>query len=463
MDSQVTRNWYTERVESGRGKCPYALLRTPGRVPFCNPGLGNGLSRGEFYIDGFMWAVIGNRVVGVNSDGTFNVLAGVVEDDNKPAHMAGNPTQLFVVTGGYGYVVDGSGLNQITSPDFPTGQALGAAMVDQYFMTALRGTQAYAISGRGDGFSWDASRRGSAEAAPDHIAMIGALGNEFWPFGSQTVEVMDDTGDPDFPFENRQDVVVTQGILAPESLKQVLGSWYYLAAGGKVLRMSGYQPTRVSDHSVENTIRKMAVKNDAWGWTYEENGHAFYCLWFPTANKTLCYDVSVDQWHERSWMDPATSVENAHRASCAVKAWDDVTIVGDRIDGRLYKLTIGALDDAGQLIRRTRQSPVIGANLEGVIHNNFVLDGNMGVGLDGVSDKDDPTYDPKMMLQWSNTGGKDGTFGGEHWRGFGKIGQRDRRAIWRGLGLSYRRVYRSVVTAPVDWAISDCGINVKLK
>lgn len=464
VDSQVTKNWYTERAEKPGGDAPYSLLRAPGRKLFCDPGLGAATVRAEYSLDGHSYAVVGNRVIETFANGTCNVFDGAVADDGLPAHMAGNPTQLLIVSGGNGYILAGT-LTQIASPDFPTGQALGAAMADQYFVTAIKGSQAFAISSLDDGTQWDAARRGSAEASPDFILQIGAIGPELWPFGGQSVEVFDDTGDIDFPFQPRQDVVITRGIYAAESLTRVGEQWYYLAGGqsgiGMVMRMAGYTPVRVSDHSVENAIRLMnkdSRSDDAVGWTYEENGHVFYVLQFPTADQTWCYDVSVDQWHQRTWVDPATNVEHAHRGYCATSAFGK-TIVGDRTDGKLYELGIQHLDDAGDLIHRVRRAPCLDDELSGIVHSNFVLDGNMGLGVDGITDPDDPRYDPKAMLRWSNDG--DGGFGQEHWRGFGRLGQRERRAIWRRLGYAYRRVYDLTVTAPVDWAISACYVNMK--
>lgn len=461
VDNQVTKNWYVEKNEGKAAYQPYSLLRTPGRKLFCDPGLGNGTVRGEYSLENHLYAVVGSRVVEVFANGTFNIFAGTVEDDGLPAHIAGNPTQLLITSGGRGYILAGA-LTQIGG-DFPTGQAVGAAMVDQYFVVGLRGTQNFAISALDDGLTWDAARRGAAEASPDFVVQVGAIGSELWPFGSQTAEVFNDTGDLDFPFEARQDVVIPRGLWAPESLCEVGGSWYGIIGNqngfGIVGRMQSYSWQRASDHGVEEAIRAMnrtSRSDDAVGWTYEEGGHIFYCLYFPSADQTWCYDLSVDQWHQRTWL--SNGVEHAHRAYCAKSAFGK-TIVGDRIDGKLYEMSIDLYDDAGDVIRRVRRAPEVQDELNGIIHKNFALDGNMGIGLEGVTDRDDPTYDPQGMLKWSNDGGV--SFGNEHWRGFGRLGERKRRAVWRSLGYSRRRVYQFMVTAPVDWAISACYVNMK--
>lgn len=470
VDVQDTVNWMTEKTQQPKANgAPYSLIRTPGRKLFCDPNIGPATARALYSLSGHLYAVVDSEFMEIFSNGT-KIVYGAVTDDGLPAHIAGNPDQLFIVSGGNGYIAQLGALTQIADPGFPTGSAVGAAMVDQYFTTALRGTQFFQLSDLGDGTSWDPAKKAAAEASPDFILMIGGLGPEIWPFGSQTIEVFDDTGDLDFPFQARQDVVVTTGLWAPESLRQVAGQWYFMAAEtgengqtghGIVARMSGYQVAKVSDQSVDNAVRLMTRSDDAIGFTYQENGHVFYGLYFPTADKTWVFDVSTGHWHRRTWLDPATGIEHAWRTSCVVSAFDKV-IIGDRIDGKLYEQSLSYLDDgSGQLIRRTRIAPCITDELWNIVHANFTVDGNMGIGLDGVSNPDDPTYDPQMMLTWSDVGGAEGTYGNEHWRGFGKIGERKRRAIWRRLGYARRRVYKSVVTAPVDWAISGCYVNMR--
>lgn len=471
VDQQRTINWYTEKNEANRSKNPmaaygpYSLLRTPGRKLFCNTGFPGSRVRASYSLNGHSYYVVGQTVIEVLANGT-SIQYGNVVDDGLPASIAGNETQLFIVSGGNGYILSGT-LNKITSPGFPTGQAVGAAMADQYFFTAIKGTNFYQVSALGDGTTWDASFKSAKEASPDNIAMIGALGSEFWPFGNTTVEVMDDTGNLYTPYAPEQNVVITRGIYAPYSLQNVGGSWCYISqtstGGYMVMRISAYTPTRISDHSVEAIMTDIAktsgTASDAIGSTYEENGHIFYVLYFPTGDRTLVYDLSTGQWHERTWMDPGTALEHASRSITATFCFDKI-LVGDRIDGNIYEQSMAYLDDGNsQLIRRTRQAPVIKQDLMDIVHSNFVLDGNMGLGLDGVS-PGDPDYDPQAMLKWSNDGGK--TWGNEHWRGFGSIGDYKRRAVWRSLGYARRRVYQLQVTAPVDWAFNSCSINMRL-
>lgn len=463
-DNQITKNWYTEKAEKpGLRGGGFNLLRTPGRRLFCDPGFGNGTVRGEWSRDGHMFAVVNDRVIEVFPNGTLNVFLGTVENDGLPVRMAGNPGQLLIISAKHGYILAGT-LTEI-GDGFPTGQAVGAAFVDQYFAVGLAGTQFFQISELNDGLTWDPAKKAAAESSADFIAQMGAIGNELWPFGTETIEVFNDTGDLDFPFQSRQDIVIPHGIWAPNSLINVAGTWYMLAgtSGGinMVMRVAPYQALRVSDYGVANMIRLLPRSDDSVGMTYQENDHIFYGMYFPGGDKSFWYDVSNDQWHERTWTDPTTALEHADRNYCMTTAFGK-TLAGDRIDGKIYDVSMNYFDDAGQAIHRIRRAPVLDDALRNVVHDNFVLDGNMALGsqlaeIDGHPDVDNPLYDPKGMLKWSNNGGR--TFGGEHWRGFGRVGEYERRAIWRGCGMGHRRVYEFSVSAAVDWGISDCYIN----
>ena len=462
VECQITKNWYTEKVESGRGKSPYALLRTPGRKVFSDPGLGLATVRRMFALDGHLYAAVGDRYREVFADGTVNIFATHIGDDGLPAYIAGNPTQQFIVSAGNGYISQAGAVTQIAAAGFPTGRARGAAFLDGYFLTGLGGTQQFQISGINDGTSWDAVEKSSAESKPDFILSIGVLNQEFWPFGSSTIQVFNDTGDLDFPFEPRLDVAIESGIWAPASLTNVSGTWYLLAKNedgqGMAFRMQGYSLARVSDHSFENAVRLMADSSDAVGWSYQENGHLFWCLRFPSAAQMWVYDVSVDQWHQRTYLNG--SIEENHRGYCSAAAFGKV-LVGDAVDGKIYEQSVSYLNDGDstKLIRRVRRAPCLSNKLIGVVHSNLVIDGNMGIGDATIpsTTPDEPMYDPAMILRFSNDGGK--TWGRDHWRGFGRGGQYGRRAIWRALGYATRRVYEIVVTAPADWAIAQAAIN----
>ena len=47
--------------------------------------------------------------------------------------------------------------------------------------------------------------------------------------------------------------------------------------------------------------------SDDGGYTYQQDGHSFYMLTFPTVSKTWCYDTSIGIWHERASFENGVS------------------------------------------------------------------------------------------------------------------------------------------------------------
>ena len=68
--------------------------------------------------------------------------------------------------------------------------------------------------------------------------------------------------------------------------------------------------------------------------------------------------------------------------------------------------------------------------------------------------------DPQVMLRWSDDGGH--TWSNEHWASMGKIGEYNRRVIWRRLGMTTKlrdRVYEISGSDPVKIAIMGAELT----
>jgi hypothetical protein len=72
------------------------------------------------------------------------------------------------------------------------------------------------------------------------------------------------------------------------------------AAKGIVYRANGYTAQRISTHAVEWQIQQYGNLSDAIAYTYQQDGHSFYVLIFPSANTTWVFDVATSLWHERA-------------------------------------------------------------------------------------------------------------------------------------------------------------------
>jgi hypothetical protein len=186
------------------------------------------------------------------------------------------------------------------------------------------------------------------------------------------------------------------------------------------------------------------------GYTYQQDGHAFYVLNFPNANTTWVYDVATGAWHERaSWVDDQFA---RHRSNCQMN-FNNKIVVGDYENGNIYYFDLDKYDDYNGVqkwLRSWRALPTGENNLKRTTQHSLQLDCQTGVGLDGTTQG----TDPQVMLRWSDDGGH--TWSNEHWKSMGKIGAYGYRTIWRRLGMTLKirdRVYELSGTDPVKIAI----------
>ncbi len=218
---------------------------------------------------------------------------------------------------------------------------------------------------------------------------------------------------------------------------------------GMVYRANGYTGQRISTHAVEWQIQQYADISDAIGYTYQQDGHSFYVLVFPSANTTWVYDAATQAWHERAGFDNGDLTR--HRGNCQM-AFNNEIVIGDFEVGKIYAFDLEDYSDNGDAqkwLRSWRALPQGQNNLKRTAHHSLQLDIEAGTGT--VSGQGE---DPQVMLRWSDDGGH--TWSNEHWVPMGKVGEYYRRVIWRRLGMTLKlrdRVYEVSGTDPVKIAI----------
>jgi hypothetical protein len=95
---------------------------------------------------------------------------------------------------------------------------------------------------------------------------------------------------------------------------------------------------------------------DAVGYSYSDQGHGFWVLYFPTADKTWVFDVATQTWHERGFWNAPIAKYNAHRSWNHQYAFGK-HLVGDWKTGNVYEMSINALDDFGNPIGGYAEHP----------------------------------------------------------------------------------------------------------
>jgi hypothetical protein len=437
-------NLFPEVVPEG-GKEPAFLQRAPGLTLLATLGIGP--VRGLWQFGDYGYAVSGNTLYKIDS--SWNAVAKGTVAGTGPVSMADNGTQLFIATDPDGYIYNANTdvFQQIIDPDFPGAVTVG--YIDGYFVFNEPNSQKIWVTQLLDGTSVDPLEFASAEGNPDNVVAVFVDHREVWVFGSNSTEVWYDAGLLDFPLARIQGAFNELGCAAPYSIAKMDNQIYWLgkdARGqGMVFRASGYIGQRVSTHAIEWQMQEYANLGDAVGYTYQQDGHSFYVLNFPTADTTWVFDVATGAWHERAAF--ANGDFNRHRANSQM-FFNATNAVGDYENGKLYKFDLEVYADDGQpqkWLRSWRALPTGANNLTRTIQHAMQLDCETGVGLNTGQGSN-----PQVMLRFSDDGGH--TWSNEHWKSMGAIGEYGNRTIWRRLGATMKirdRVYEVSGTDPV--------------
>ena len=485
-DSRMV-NLFPEMVPEA-GKEPAFLSRAPGLRLLAS--LGDSPVRGLWQYGGYGYAVSGTNLYKISSSWAVTLLGTV--SGSGPVSMADNGNQLFVACNGPSYIYNSSTsvFQQITDPDFPGAVAVG--YLDGYFVFNEPNSQKVWVTSLLEGTQVDPLDFASAEGSPDGLVSLIIDHREAWLFGTNSVEVWYDAGNADFPLARLQGAFNEIGCAAAYSVAKLDNGLFWLGSdargNGIVYRANGYTGQRISTHAVEWQIQQYNNISDAVAYTYQQDGHAFYVLIFPSANTTWVYDVATQAWHERAGFSNGQFTR--HRSNCQMNFGGEI-VVGDYANGNIYAFDLTTYSDNGDIqkwLRSWRALPTGQNNLNRTAHHSLQLDCESGVGLDGndvstllnslntelglallaesgttilVSVSTVQGTDPQVMLRWSDDGGH--TWSNEHWRNMGRIGEYGRRVLWRRLGMTMKlrdRVYEVSGTDPVKIAIMGAELHL---
>ena len=480
-------NLFPEMVPEG-GKQPAFLQRCPGLT--LRTSVGTGPIRGMWQHGGYLYVVSGSTFYQISSNWSA-IAKGTITGTNLVS-MADNGTQIMIAADPSGYIYNtATGVfAQITDPDFP-----GASIVDYldgYFVFIQPNSQRIWVTALLDGTSVDPLDFVSAEGDPDNIVSMIVDHREVWLFGSNSTEVWYNAGLSDFPLVRIQGAFNELGCVARYSTAKMNNQVYWLGKDdrgqGIVYQANGYMGQRISTHAVEWQIQQYGNISDAVAYTYQQDGHSFYVVTFPSVGKTWAYDAVTGAWHERAgW----SNGEWTRQRGATQAFYNNQVLVGDYENGNIYAYDLNVYSDNGapqRWLRSWRALPTGENTLRRTAQHALQLDCETGVGLEQypayvpepltteagdilVTEGGDeittspvpatPGYDPQVMLRWSDDGGH--TWSNEHWKSMGKLGQFGYRTIWRRLGMTTKirdRVYEVSGTDPVKIAIMGAELQV---
>jgi hypothetical protein len=451
-DAEVSVNLFPETNTAPGALSKTMLLPTPGLEHFAT--LPQGPVRGMFGQSGRMHAVGGMHLYHVASAGTVTDL-GTMNFNNNIATMTTNGDggdELLVISGDTGYVLN---LTTNVLTNVVSDVTIGA-MLDGFFLALDVDTSTLKISDLLDGLTWDPLQIAQRSTASDPWKSMLVVGKNIWLFGEFTSELWYNSGDS-FPFAPFPGALIQQGIAATFAAAQVGNNVCWLAQNAQgmrtVVKAQGITTTKISTYAIDYKLSQMARVDDCETYAYQENGHTFLVLNFPSANTTIVWDDTEQQWHDRGDWDVVDNQFNVDRPRVHTAIYDE-HLVGDRTSGAIYRMSTDIATNAdGDGIRRLRRSPGLQNEQTPMRFDALRLFLEPGLGLQAGQGSD-----PMICLRYSDDGGK--TWSNELWRSVGAQGDYKHIVEWNRLGRSrYPRVWEVSMTDPIPWRILGAWLN----
>lgn len=397
-DSQRSVNLYPEVDETGDGRSKVILLSTPG---IASIAVLEGPPRAQLEYNGRLFVVAGTKLYEITQTSagaglpitvTTTILGSGITNDGLPASMAANQIQLLIASGGsvYLFVFATGVFSQVAASNFTlaSGPApvIQVAFCDSFFLALIKNSQVVQVSNVLDGANWNLNGQIQVSVYPENIVgmivdhrQVGLAGRKktviYYASGSANV------------FDVVPGSFIEQGAAATFSLSQLDNSVFWIGGDDKgsavAWRLNGYTPARVSTFATELAWQSYPRISDSVSYVYQEQGHYFWVVLFPSANNgngaTWVYDTATSLWHERDFLNVTTGIAMGH-PSWNHAFWNGVHIVGDWRSANLYQMHLQFLDNAGVPIRRVRRAPHISTELETIRHSRFILDMETGLG-----------------------------------------------------------------------------------
>lgn len=432
----------------------------PGSVLYSDPNFERN-ARGSYRTSiGTGYYVVGPNVYFLNSSGIL-IFIGAIADRTSQIIFADNGIVCVMVDGVNGYVIDlqTNALGIITDPNFYGADYV--AQLDTFFIFNYPDTNLWYISVSNADYTqltttggFDPLDIAAKSGFNDPIVGIITVHGELWLIGDLTTEVWIGTGAADFYFQRQQGAYINHGCAAQYSIATIDVLVCFIMqnqqGNGIIVQGQGYDITEISTPRVVSEIKKYSTLEDAIGFCFQIEDHAYYALVFPTASKGWVYDFKSKQWAEWNWVDDNGNFLRP-RANCCMFI-NGVNLVGDWENGRLLKLDINTYTDDGQPLVWVRTFPHIVNNNNKVTYLSFQADLQPGT-------IEDQTDDPQISLSWSDNKGV--SYGNPVLQSIGMTGGYTVVPKWSRLGQARDRVFKLSCSANAKQSLNGGFIELK--
>ncbi|ARU23734.1 hypothetical protein RSSE_c3353 [Ralstonia solanacearum] len=445
-EAQRCVNLYAER-NLKESPFPYTYYPTPGLTLLATaaPNYGNGWRQLYSASNGTTYGVCGSTVYAISSTWKLTALGDIASQSGQ-VQMVDNSTYLVIVDGSsQGWTVNlaDNTFSALADSAFLGGNRID--FVDGYLVLNKPSSNQWYVS-LANQITFDATDFASKSGYSDTLVGTIVSKRYIYLLGAATSEVWFNAGGTTFPFERLPGVFMQYGCAAVGSIAQMDGNVYWLAQSKEgvafLCRTEQFNASQISTFALDNEIAGYSTLSDAVAFTYQIEGHFFYVITFPTADKTWQYDLSTGQWNELAWIDKDGALHR-HRANCYASAYGS-PVVGDWQNGNLYLWDVNNYTDNGNPIPCIRSfMHSVDDNSDRLRYREFIA--NMEVGNGGGH------IPVPVFLRWSDTRGK--SWGNRVSTSLGLEGEYLTSLQFQRLGMARDRVFELSWSAPVKTSL----------
>lgn len=459
IDDEQAINCYCEKSESAGAATPIALLTRPGLKKFCT--LPESQVPGGFTVNGRTFFAASN-LYELDAAGNVTNRGSLGVSPVTPSQITANETQLVILNNGNLYVLTLS-TNALVAVDMMqfNGPVAQIDFLDGYILATLQDSHTFQVSNLEDATTWDGLDIATISYFPDNVVSMKVEHRYIWFLSAKKAVAYYNAGAGSPPFIPVQGEFLEIGSGAAFGITQLDNSLFWLTQDERGMMM-GWRlgQGRVSTHAVEFAWQRYTTTSDAVSWTYQEYGHSFWVIYFPTANKTWAYDLSTGFWAERGYWMAAGAFYVADRPMCHTENFGK-HLVGDWASGNVYILSSDYTTDDGNPLRGFRRTPTVAQENEWLYFRQiqFVMETGLAPETP-IYEADGVTPRPaQIQLRWSNDGGK--TFSNWYYLSVGLVGQYDLRVIKRMLGRGRKRLWEVAWTDPYHYRFNDAFLDAE--
>lgn len=381
---------------------------------------GPGIDKGGINWNGVHYRVMGTKLVSIDSAGVVTELGTAA--DGTYARFNYSFDRLSVNIGGNLYYWTGTTFLQVTDPDL--GAVIDHIWIDGYFMTT-DGVN-LVITELSDPLSVNPFKYGSSEVDPDPIKATLKVRDEAYALNRHTIEVFDNVGAENFPFQRIETALITKGAIGTRTCC-VISDLIAFMGGGRGEAISVYLASNGSAGKIATREIDLILKE--YTETQLENSlmearlydnHALVYIHLP--DKALVYDLNASrELNVPVWFVLDSGGQYLARNFVYVyNKW----YVGNPATAQIGETTKDLYSHWGDKTTWDFVTTIIYNNNTGAVFHDIEL-----IALTGRTNLSD---DPLIYTQFTNDGL---TYSQPQFINSGKIGETTKRLSWPRQGM----------------------------